>query len=404
MKKLLIFLLCISILSVSAFAVEMSDYEVVNEDGTSYIDMDSYNCALAAEMIAEAGLDLDASSYWITDWLGNTTYDYAAFEADYNAAMSVKASAESPTESEVVDESVADDFSSDTGYPVGSVIDEAGNVWSPEGELLSPGTTPAAPAGTYDQTETDLLVPEGEAVVAEEEVSEPVYVVNDLRNSDSTNVGISTFGMRSSFVPLFTNQIPISIDIGGAIYNGCGYKLNTELAPGGGERESSCFVTGFIPLGVGETEEFIIRVTSSFYSICFYDANFQVLEFQYYSKYGTSGDSLYMVPYSGDASFFRVTFVSTADPSSSIITINEEITYDFVNTGLKALVISIFGEYTPIYTTGSVTETVGDVTTTTLYDVVADGAAGIDFEWCAGVLLFGILLYCLMKLLGGILK
>ncbi len=72
--------------------------------------------------------------------------------------------------------------------------------------------------------------------------------------------------------------------------------------------------------------------------------------------------------------------------------------------GLKALVISIFGEYTPVMTTAAVTETVGNETTTTLIDAVAYGAAGVDYEWCAGVFLFGILLFCLMKLLGGVLK
>ncbi len=55
-------------------------------------------------------------------------------------------------------------------------------------------------------------------------------------------------------------------------------------------------------------------------------------------------------------------------------------------------------------TTAAVTETVGNETTTTLIDTVADGAAGVDYEWCAGVFLFGILLFCLMKLLGGVLK
>lgn len=72
--------------------------------------------------------------------------------------------------------------------------------------------------------------------------------------------------------------------------------------------------------------------------------------------------------------------------------------------GLKALVVSIFGEYEPVMTTAAVTETVGEETTTTLVDTVASGAAGVDYEWLAGVFLFGILLFCLMRLLGGILK
>lgn len=72
--------------------------------------------------------------------------------------------------------------------------------------------------------------------------------------------------------------------------------------------------------------------------------------------------------------------------------------------GMKALVTSIFGEYTPITTTAVVTETVGNDTHQYLVETVASGAAGVDYEWLASVFLFGILLFCLMKLLGGVLK
>ena len=72
--------------------------------------------------------------------------------------------------------------------------------------------------------------------------------------------------------------------------------------------------------------------------------------------------------------------------------------------GLKALISSIFGEYTPITTTSVITETVGNDTRQYLVETVAPGAAGVDYEWLAGVFLFGILLYCLMRLLGGVLK
>lgn len=75
-----------------------------------------------------------------------------------------------------------------------------------------------------------------------------------------------------------------------------------------------------------------------------------------------------------------------------------------VLTGLKALVTSIFGEYTPITTTSVVFQTVGNDTHQYLVETVAPGAAGVDYEWVAGVLLFAIMLFCLMKLLGGVLK
>ena len=71
-------------------------------------------------------------------------------------------------------------------------------------------------------------------------------------------------------------------------------------------------------------------------------------------------------------------------------------------TGLKSLVTSIFGEYTPVTTTSVISETVGTDTHQYLVETVAPGAAGVDYEWIAGVVLFAILLFCLMKLLGGI--
>lgn len=75
-----------------------------------------------------------------------------------------------------------------------------------------------------------------------------------------------------------------------------------------------------------------------------------------------------------------------------------------VPDGLKALITSIFGEYTPITTTSVISETVGSETHQYLVEAVAPGAAGVDYEWLAGVFLFGIFLFCLMKLLGGVLK
>lgn len=73
-------------------------------------------------------------------------------------------------------------------------------------------------------------------------------------------------------------------------------------------------------------------------------------------------------------------------------------------SGLKALIVSIFGEYTPVMTQTPITETVDGVTTTTMVDVVASGAAGIDYAWIAGVVLFGILLYCVMRIFGSVLN
>lgn len=75
-----------------------------------------------------------------------------------------------------------------------------------------------------------------------------------------------------------------------------------------------------------------------------------------------------------------------------------------VLTGMKALVTSIFGEYTPVTTTSVVSRTTGNDTQQYLLETVAPGAAGVDYEWVAGVVLFAVMLFCFMKLLGGVLK
>ena len=89
--------------------------------------------------------------------------------------------------------------------------------------------------------------------------------------------------------------------------------------------------------------------------------------------------------------------------SGSVSSSTPDIEVDLTGT-LKDLIISIFGEYEPILTPTTFTETIDNVTTTTIIDAVASGSAGVDWEWCAGVFLFGIMLFCLFKLLGGIIS
>lgn len=59
---------------------------------------------------------------------------------------------------------------------------------------------------------------------------------------------------------------------------------------------------------------------------------------------------------------------------------------------MKDLIIQLFGEYVPV------TSTVDGV------EVVASGAAGVDWAWIAGVFLFAIVLYSLMRMVGVLLR
>lgn len=74
------------------------------------------------------------------------------------------------------------------------------------------------------------------------------------------------------------------------------------------------------------------------------------------------------------------------------------------STGIKSLIESIFGIYEPVKTTAVYTQVVNGEIVNTVYEAVPPGISGVDFTWCAGVLLFAILLYCMMKLLGGVLS
>ena len=67
---------------------------------------------------------------------------------------------------------------------------------------------------------------------------------------------------------------------------------------------------------------------------------------------------------------------------------------------MKDLVLSIFGSYEPVMTLTPVTTEVEGVVSTELIEVVASGAAGLDWPWIMGVALFAIVLYSLFRILG----
>ena len=63
---------------------------------------------------------------------------------------------------------------------------------------------------------------------------------------------------------------------------------------------------------------------------------------------------------------------------------------------MRELMQSIFGVYTPV----SVTETVGGVESVRFLN----GVAGVDWEYIGGVFLFAVCMYCLLRILGGVMK
>lgn len=65
--------------------------------------------------------------------------------------------------------------------------------------------------------------------------------------------GNSTSSMKQ-FPPPMTNQVPISTDADGSIYNDIGYRVGYRVRSGGAEIESEyCICTGYIPFKKGDT-------------------------------------------------------------------------------------------------------------------------------------------------------
>lgn len=68
---------------------------------------------------------------------------------------------------------------------------------------------------------------------------------------------------------------------------------------------------------------------------------------------------------------------------------------------MKDIVISIFGNYTPVMTNHAVVGAEGVIHN---YQVVASGLAGVDWSFVGGLLLFSIVLHGLLVIIGLIFK
>ena len=70
-------------------------------------------------------------------------------------------------------------------------------------------------------------------------------------------------------------------------------------------------------------------------------------------------------------------------------------------TALHEAFVSIFGKYTP--RTQTVTRHLSDGTEVT-YTEYVPGLAGLDLEWLSSVAVFALVVFCVFKLIGGLLK
>lgn len=156
----------------------------------------------------------------------------------------------------------------------------------------------------------------------------------------------------------FTNQVPISTDTDGSIFNGIGYKDNVRLSSSGGisgSAQANSVTTGFIPFPTGDKTVICMKgvewlnTTSNYgghYYINLYDENKKFLNyfssemqstwvhiitgtrdangvetFRFNQEYGTSNVLLQHIR--NKAKFIRITAYGKGE--DFVVTINEEI-------------------------------------------------------------------------------
>ena len=150
--------------------------------------------------------------------------------------------------------------------------------------------------------------------------------------------------------PSYTNQIPISTDTDGSIYNSIGYMLNMRLPTNGVPTAyDGCLVTGFIPFSVGD----IIRVNKfcaagspgSYAKVVFYKANHTVIASMQSGQLVNDGTYVVSHPLAwtpgntihdlglnrdvdiSEAAYLRLAITGYNDVATDIVcTINQEIT------------------------------------------------------------------------------
>lgn len=66
---------------------------------------------------------------------------------------------------------------------------------------------------------------------------------------------------------------------------------------------------------------------------------------------------------------------------------------------MKDLIVRLFGQYEPITYEVSIPAS-ADCSVMETYIAVANGLAGVDWEWLAGVFLFAIVLFSFLRIVG----
>lgn len=200
-------------------------------------------------------------------------------------------------------------------------------------------------------------VDEDKVITLSGELAEGTYTLKyEDAAGNTTEIGALTVGA----VAAYTNQIPISTDTSGSVYNGTGYQEKKRLNSNGVETDldnqdatNPTFITGFIPVKTGD----VIRLKNCFLSTeltedaCknlygeapygirsgLYDSSKSKVAVFSWGEAATSATNVisnctavgemiteFTIAQSG-VSYIRLTLAATGSPSDAIVTVNEEI-------------------------------------------------------------------------------
>lgn len=196
---------------------------------------------------------------------------------------------------------------------------------------------------------------------------------------------------------------------------------------------SGTVVTNYIPASLGDTIRLKNLSFSSGHRIAFYDSDKAYINVLSSSVLYTNGcisiddttgiqtlvnlgattpDGAALDALSGTA---YIRFVAdVTDGAEPVIAVNEIIPVDssvsvvpdapnkdYSETPLSELVYQLFGTYTPRTQTVTVLNPDGS---TSVYSEIIPGLAGLDWNWLLAAALFLVTMYCVLRMIGGVLK
>lgn len=167
------------------------------------------------------------------------------------------------------------------------------------------------------------------------DITSTAYVNGEINISSVTgNLEIEI--IAEEVVLPYTNQLPISTDASGAVYNGKGYKENTYISSGNEGTKNGSYTSGFIP-AVGKDRMYFENVSilkdQDSHRIAFYDADKSYLGLVKTNNTGFTGFtwnddnvlSSLLVPAANPANVAFVRFCCGYLGEDSVVTVNEPL-------------------------------------------------------------------------------